>query len=376
MEISNIDNDASLHTWCDTYGVEYPTIGTSGNGNVICNTYGIEYFPTVILITPDRQIVIQDLYPIPNAQTIIDALAPYGIQEHECNTAVDPTVEITLGEVGTTTIEATFTPNETCASYSILAGIDSEMQQWMIMMGKTLEELVKEWGIEKTTAETYTWTEMIPNTEYTVYALPMDAEGTFFELQTVIAQTQPMGGTGVSIIDIQVEIVSETSVITTATPDENTAEYHYGLITKDYYDEIGADSAIQVFRNDNYPLHEIDIWTWLDLVPNTHYYAISTGQNANGEWGETTIVPFYTSLESVESNEAIMISAYPNPADDYVRISGVDINSIDIYNSVGQKINTLDINNSEVTISTKTLTDGIYFIRINGHSVKRIVVTH
>ncbi|MCF0200367.1 MAG: redoxin domain-containing protein [Bacteroidales bacterium] len=84
MEISNSDNDAALLNWVEQYGVEYPTIGTTSGGNTICNTYGISAYPTVILIAPDRQIVIQDLWPINNAQSIINALAPYGIQQHDC----------------------------------------------------------------------------------------------------------------------------------------------------------------------------------------------------------------------------------------------------------------------------------------------------
>ena len=83
MEISPSDADAALLTWANTYGIEYPTIGTTG-GNGICSTYGIEAYPTVILIAPDRSIKIQDLWPISSASAVISQLTPYGIQEMEC----------------------------------------------------------------------------------------------------------------------------------------------------------------------------------------------------------------------------------------------------------------------------------------------------
>jgi thiol-disulfide isomerase/thioredoxin len=88
MEISVSDADPACQTWVTNYGVEYPTIGTTGGGGSICNQYQISYYPTVILIAPDRSIVIQDLWPIGSAQAVINALTPYGIEEHECSSVV------------------------------------------------------------------------------------------------------------------------------------------------------------------------------------------------------------------------------------------------------------------------------------------------
>lgn len=91
MEITPYDNNAACQTWCNNYGIEYPTIGTNGGGNTICNTYQIGYYPTLILIAPDRSIVINDLWPISSAMTVVNALSPYGIQQHECGST--PTCE-------------------------------------------------------------------------------------------------------------------------------------------------------------------------------------------------------------------------------------------------------------------------------------------
>ena len=88
MEISDIDHNNVCQNWENNYGVEYPTIGVDGGGYNVVGTYGIGAFPTVILIAPDRQIVIRDLYPIDDAQTIITALEDQGIQQHECEDAV------------------------------------------------------------------------------------------------------------------------------------------------------------------------------------------------------------------------------------------------------------------------------------------------
>lgn len=377
MEISPIDGDAALQTWCTNYGIEYPTIGTSGGGSSICSTYGITAYPTVILIAPNHDIVIQDLWPISNAQTIISALTAQGVEEHECGTTTNPNVDIAVGEVTATTVQATFTPNDVCDSYYLLIGVDAEMQNWMFLMGKTLEELVQMWGIQKTEMFTQTWTGQIPNTEYTLYALPLDAEGTFFELQTQTVTTLQLGGTGISVIDLNVEVLNETSVATVATPNDETAEYHYGLITKAYFEEIGEEAAVQLIREDGYPLYFVDEWTWSDLEPNTYYYALSTGKNINSEWGETTIVEFQTIINSIEdiTTEKIF-NLSPNPADDYLHVSGKNIEKIVIYNALGQKITEIKTTDSDINIPTASYQNGIYLIQINDGQADRFVVSH
>jgi len=85
MEISPSDADAALHTWVNNYGIEYPTIGTSSGGASICGTYGINAYPTVILIAPDRSILISDLWPISSPSSIVSAVTSYGISEQSCS---------------------------------------------------------------------------------------------------------------------------------------------------------------------------------------------------------------------------------------------------------------------------------------------------
>lgn len=92
MEVDTGDSDATCLNWVNNYGVEYPTISGTGGGTNICNQYGIDYYPTVILIMPDHSIVIQDLYPIPNAQTVITQLENHGLQQHDCIPAYEETL--------------------------------------------------------------------------------------------------------------------------------------------------------------------------------------------------------------------------------------------------------------------------------------------
>ena len=286
---------------------------------------------------------------------------------------LNPSVEITLGEVTTTSLKATFTPNNDCKKYHILADTQANMEMWMTMMGASLEDLVVMWGVEKSSAYTHTWNDLAPNTEYTVYALPKDADGNAGELVTTTVTTEQSGGTGTSVIELVVEVLTKTSVKTTATPNEETAVYHYGLIEKSYFDEIGEEAAVQIFREDPYPFYEVDVWEWIDLTPETDYYAIATGQNSAGEWGETTIVAFRTEVEGFDELVKTNFSIYPNPASSTINIVSEVKGTAKIFDMTSRCVKEVQIEGVNTTINIEDLNKGVYFISVN-ESVKKLVV--
>lgn len=376
MEISTSDGDAACQNWCNTYGIEYPTISTAGGGHEICSQYGITAYPTVILITPDHQIVLQDIYPIPSSQTIINALAPYGIQEHDCDAPVaDPQVEITVGEVTATTVEATFAPNADCASYWYLLSTEVEMQMWQQMMGSTLEQLIQMWGLQTTEETTYTWSGQQPATEYTIYVVPIDADGNAYEAIKENVTTASQGGTGEALVELTVDLISNTEATINAVPNSEVAEYHYGFITVDYYNEIGPEAAADEIRSDGYPAYEPESWTWSNLEPSTYYYALGTAKNANDEWGETALVEIFTDIDGVvESVNTFVV--YPNPANDFVTVSGEGLNTVSVFNALGQKVDEFAGEGTQCKISTGNYENGIYFVKVNNGAAVRFVVTH
>jgi len=372
MEISPYDNDTQCQNWCNTYGVEYPTIGTSGSGNTICSTYGISAYPTCILIAPDRSILINDLWPINTAQTIVDALAQHGIQQNDCTGGDEASVEISGIETTTTTVTATFTPNEQCASYYYLLGTEAEMAMWVQMMGQTLEELVVTWGVQTTENTTYTWTGQAPATEYTIYVVPFDSENVMGEMVTAKATTETAGGAGVSEIEMTVEVLSPTEAKTFTTPNDQTADYRYGLITKAYYEEIGEEGLIQIIEEDTYVVYEYDEWVWIELQQDTDYYGYARGKNANGEWGTITLVEFKTLADGIGEN-SLSFNIFPNPAKDFVKIEGNDIQTVEIFNAIGQCVVKQEVNGRETTISTEKLEAGVYFVKTNNRTQKLII---
>ena len=197
MEISDRDSNAVCQNWCQNYGVEYPTISGPAGGSTICGSsmYNIPAFPTVILIAPNRSIVINDLWPINNAQTVITALEQHGLQQHDCNgTTYNPQVTITVDQVLETEVTATFTPNEDCASYNYMLATESEIQQWMSMTGLELPEYLHTYGFPAEETLSHTFTELEPDTEYIIFAVPVDPDGNLGEVVREPVTTTPGGG--------------------------------------------------------------------------------------------------------------------------------------------------------------------------------------
>lgn len=197
MEISDRDNDAVCQTWTTNYGVEYPTIGSTGGGGSITSQYGIPAWPTVILIMPNHQIVIQDLWPISSAQSVISALEQHGIQQHECGTTYDPQVSIYVDQVLETEVTATFTPNEDCASYNYMLATESEILQWMTQTGLALPEYIHTYGFPAEETLSHTFIELEPETEYMIYAVPADPNGSLGAVVQEAVITTPGGGTDI-----------------------------------------------------------------------------------------------------------------------------------------------------------------------------------
>ena len=375
--------------YVEEYGIEFPMIHNTDESNglegdafdITRILYQVWEYPTTLLIAPDKSIVLQDISPLKEAADVITALTPFGIQEYECgeeNEELTPVVDIKVTEVTTTSVDVSFTPTAECASYYILLDTEASMEMWAAAFGMTLEQLVEQWSIERTGASTNLWDELIPNTEYTIFVLSKNAEGENIQLDKQKVTTEVLGGEGVSVIDLQVKVLSNTSVFVTATPNEETAEYHYILIEKAYADSIGADSTMQILHADPYALYDIDEWEWIDLNAETEFFAIAQGKNAKGEWGEITKVEFKTTTESVAELD-VNFNVYPNPVNDKLYVeTDAEIEEVIIYDIYGRVQN---LRNSETqklrnSIDVTNLNSGVYFVKVvteKGETVQRFV---
>ncbi len=267
MEISDRDSDAACQNWCQTYGVEYPTIGGPAGGSGICNTYQIGAFPTVILIAPDRSIVINDLWPINNAQTIITALEQHGLQQHDCNTpSYNPQVSITVDQVLETEVTATFTPNEDCASYGYMMATEAEIQEWMGIAGLDLPEYLWNYGMPGSGVISNTFSDLTPNTEYVIYAVPADIDGNLGEVVQEPVITTPGGGTEImpdfTATDIEGNTIHLYDIL-----DAGQAVLINFFLTGDPFSEQPMPDMTEAYRLYGCNTHDV---FFMEISPNGH----------------------------------------------------------------------------------------------------------
>jgi hypothetical protein len=170
-----------------------------------------------------------------------------------------------------------------------------------------------------------------------------------------------------------------TSVAITATPNEFTVEFHFGVVTKEDYDLMGAETLIKQIRNDGYPTYQATEATWDNLKPNTAYVALGSALNAGNEWGETAVEIFSTMPESLVETEA-SFNIYPNPAQSMINIES-SLNGeaqVNIFDMTGRSVKQVSVADmSNVTINVENLNKGVYFISIQqdrNHNIQKLVI--
>lgn len=90
-------------------------------------------------------------------------------------------------------------------------------------------------------------------------------------------------------------------------------------------------------------------------------YAIVNGQTYYGP--ETTFQTWMWDVEEFEQT----LKIYPNPTSSVLNIEGEGVNSIEVYNAIGQCILTQEVNGNSVQINTEAMNNGVYFVRIHAN---------
>ena len=313
MEISVSDGNAACQNWVTTYGVEYPTIGTDGGGATICNTYGITAYPTVILIAPDHSIVINDLWPISNAQSIISALTPYGIQQHDCTA---PGGDVIVDFTGTD-LEG----NE-INLYSLLDAGQFVLINFFLAGDPYSQDIMSD---------------MVD--AYHLYGCN-DHDVFFMEIC-------PNGGNS------------------TCQDWVETFNVEYPTISRDG----GGNDIAQAIPVGYYPtimlIRPDHTFAQRDIYPPTLDMMV---QYMAGEG-----IQQYECNDGVDETFA-EFTLYPNPVNDVLKINGENLGNVSVYNALGQKVAKFFAEN-ELNIATSNYENGVYFVKI-GEKTQRFVVTH
>jgi hypothetical protein len=104
------------------------------------------------------------------------------------------------------------------------------------------------------------------------------------------------------------------------------------------------------------------------IVRDSHNQVLF-GDTADGDFGAEAshlISVKGSSVGVVENEQSVKI--YPNPTMGVLNIEGEDMTSVEVYNTVGQRIMMREVNGNSVQLSTEGLSNGLYIVRIHANN--------
>lgn len=352
--VTRLNTDGSLDQSFADQGVKY------------INPFGTEDYLESVLVDENSNIFVAGYSTNANGVYNFTAMKMFGAGE-----GVAPDVDVTFANVETTSLDVTLTPNSECASYHFVIMTIADMQMWLPMMGP-VENIIKSWGIEKTETYTHNFSDLIPNTEYYVYTLPIGTDGTEAAYDSALVQTATAGGAGVASATIELLDITSSTVRMIVTPNSETAEFRDGLMTKEYFDGIGQEAAIEYFKNETQALYETDDWTWPSLGSDTTYVAVAICKNGIGEWGEPTIAEFTTLPLSIGNNQNNALVIFPNPNHGQFEITGSNISGsvVSVYNIAGKQVFSQSLDSNHMSVNISHCESGVYIVEIMNQGVR------
>ena len=147
-----------------------------------------------------------------------------------------------------------------------------------------------------------------------------------------------------------------------------------------------SPSKFKIYRsNDGDEYVEIgnvtgDVHEYFDAVANgTYYYKVTAYSSAcESNYALTSgNIDYVVVMVAAVAENSINARIYPNPTNDNLRIEAQDLNIVEVYNLVGQKVYEENINGDECVINMKEFGSGIYMVKIqalNGSTTQKISV--
>ena len=103
-----------------------------------------------------------------------------------------------------------------------------------------------------------------------------------------------------------------------------------------------------------------------DELEHTSIYVVKAYAVVNGETYYGAETTFQTWTEGVAELEQ-SLKLYPNPTTGVLNIQGEGIVSVEVYNTVGQRVMTQAVDGNSTQLNTESLNNGIYFLRIHAN---------
>ena len=100
-------------------------------------------------------------------------------------------------------------------------------------------------------------------------------------------------------------------------------------------------------------------------------FKYTSTETAAATW-EVADFHIYTGYDAVNENEAVKFDLYPNPATSVVMLNAEQAAEAQIMDMAGRMVMVVNVNEGENAINVAELSNGVYFVKMNGTVVKFI----
>lgn len=229
-----------------------------------------------------------------------------------------PDVTITVTNITLRSFTAAFEPNADTYGYAVLAmekgSLESQFEMFGPMFGFTnIGDMVKAWGAPFTESNSFTWNDMAPNTDYTIFVQCWDVNETYADLISLDLATLALGGSGEAKVAVTLgayklenwngELLPSQFI--SYTPNDQASCYRMIVALAAEYN-ANKDAYLNDLKSD--PPMPTNSWFFYEplttdyqINPSTEAVVLAAAKNANNEWGPVTEL-FFTTPASVEGS--------------------------------------------------------------------------
>ena len=291
----------------------------------------------------------------------------------------------------------------------------------MSLMGLELPQYLNTYGFPAEETLSHTFTELEPNTDYVIYAVPADPDGNLGEVVQELVTTTPGGGTDI-MPDFTATDINGNEIHLYDILDAGQAVLINFFLYGDEFSEGVMSDMVEAYRL--YGCNQHDVF-FMEISPNGHddqchawveqfgvqYPTISRDGGGN-QIAQDIPVGYYPTImlirpdhtfanrdiypptleyivdamngegyeqyeceDGVSQNDKQVIMLYPNPANDFVTLNGENLGTVRIYNALGQMVDEFEASGSELRINTTGYENGMYFVKTD-ETTLRFVVKH
>ena len=301
--------------------------------------------------------------PSANYQLLFDAHLNYGygvgvdkvvIYDHHQGGEQPPVVElpVVITDTATSITEHSAVLNGTIIDFGN-QNITARGFEWKLTSGGTYTQVA---DTGTASSMTYPLTGLSDNTLYTYRAFVSTADTTVYGAEEQFTTLEEIVIVPCETpTNLQVSSVSATSaeVSWMAGGEESTWVVEHKLQNESEW-QIQSVSAPQV--------------TLTDLVSSSTYHVRVKAVCTEDDESDYIDTSFTTSVGINDmSNWVSQIVLMPNPADNHIEIlinSNVKVDKVEIYNAMGQWVQTFQLHNQQANISLENMSAGMYFVRV------------